>query len=161
MARGKRLGELLVEKGAIKPWQLELALEEQKRSNDFLGMILLRKGWLKEEALVEALADQFGIAYQQIDTAHLDPAAAKLLSSVLCREHTCVPIAMDPTSVTVAIANPLDAWAISEVERAAGYRRVRLVLAPSQQIRAAIIRLYQQAVQSLGNQERKGPDDHV
>ena len=161
MAGGKRLGEVLVEKGAIKPWQLELALQEQQRSKDFLGMILIRKGWLKEDALVEALADQFGLSYQHIDGARLDPAAAKLLTSVLCREHTCVPIAMDAVSVTVAIANPLDAWAISEVERAAGYRKVRLVLAPAQQIRAAIVRLYQQAVQSLGNQERKGPHGHA
>ena len=45
MAR-PRLGELLLDLGYITEDQLKAALEEQERTGDLLGQILLRRGYI-------------------------------------------------------------------------------------------------------------------
>jgi len=50
-----RLGEYLLEKGLIKPEQLHAALEEQRVTQERLGLILTRGGFLSRKALLDAV----------------------------------------------------------------------------------------------------------
>jgi hypothetical protein len=150
---GKRLGEVLLEMGLLKPWQLELALQHQRTSKAFLGEILVQKGWLTEDFLLFALAKQFGISYVHLRLEDVDLAAAGQFSPGTAR-HPCVAIAADARTVTAAIANPLDAWAISALEQRAGSRTIRLLLAPAAEIRAVAVRVQQQAARAA----RRLPD---
>jgi hypothetical protein len=50
-----RIGEYLVKGGNITQWQLDLALEEQKRSGGLLGEVLVRMGYLENDGLIKAL----------------------------------------------------------------------------------------------------------
>lgn len=140
------LGDLLVSQGLITGWQLETALKEQHSTHEFLGAFLIRKGWLTEETLLKTLGEQMDIPYMVVAGQPIEAAAVKLFPPALLEEHTCIPIRMDATSVTVAIANPLDAWAISEMERIVGSRsrRLRLALALAKDIQAAVQRSRQQ-----------------
>jgi len=59
----KRLGELLIEAGELSFFQLEVALEEQKRlrdegSNKLLGQVLVEMRFCSQEAISDALALQ-------------------------------------------------------------------------------------------------------
>ena len=56
----KRLGELLVDLKLITPVQLEEAVEAQKERAEHLGKVLVRKGYLTEDLLLNALAAQYG-----------------------------------------------------------------------------------------------------
>jgi hypothetical protein len=56
MAQVQRLGDLLVEAGAITQEQLSNALAEQKKSGQRLGAFLVSKGWITESKLMEALS---------------------------------------------------------------------------------------------------------
>ncbi len=145
----KRIGERLVEQGLIKPWQLDLALQIQRTTKAFLGEILVQKGWLAEEALLGALAEQFGMAYMHIKPEDVDWAVAGQFSPASVGGHACVALRVDAKTVTAAIANPLDAWAISGLEQRAGSRNIRLVLAPIREIRDAITRAQRYAATSL------------
>lgn len=147
----KLLGELLVNKGVIASWQLEAVLQEQRTSGELLGTILVRKGWVTEDALLKTLADQMEIPYVSLETEPVDWTVAKGFPSTLFKEHDCFPIRMTELVVTVAIANPLDVWAASEVEKVAHARglRVQLVLASTRAIHAAIQRFHQETMKSL------------
>jgi len=59
-AKGKRLGELLVEQGVLDKEKLQQALAEQGHSGkgELLGEILTTLGLIKEEALLSALRMQ-------------------------------------------------------------------------------------------------------
>ena len=46
------LGEALIEKGLITRDQLQLALEEQKKTGELLGNILVKKKYVSEETMV-------------------------------------------------------------------------------------------------------------
>ena len=145
----RRLGELFMDKGCISAAQLETALKEQRTSKEFIGAILVRKGWVTEEELLKTLGEQYGIPYVRLAAEQIDWSVAGQFSPALT-DRACFPMRMDETSVTVAITNPLDAWVLSELGRWVGRRKLQLVLASEQEIRAAIRRSRQQAIsQSL------------
>ena len=56
----RRLGEILVEKGALSESDLERGLQEQERraSHDYLGRILVEMGVCTEHDILDALAVQ-------------------------------------------------------------------------------------------------------
>ena len=75
----KPLGEILVEKGAVKKEDLETVLEEQKKHPDKkVGEILIEKGAVKSKEIVSALREQkkFGVKkvdlQVKVDTKKLD-----------------------------------------------------------------------------------------
>ncbi len=57
---GKKLGELLLEQGAISKEQLHFALEEQRRRErqELLGEVLISLGLIEKETLLSALRIQ-------------------------------------------------------------------------------------------------------
>ncbi len=55
------LGKLLVERGFLRPLQLEEALQAQRSGHGRLGEILVRRGILSGRQLAQALAEQQGI----------------------------------------------------------------------------------------------------
>ena len=59
-AKGKKLGELLVETGALDQQRLQQALDEQEQrdTGELLGEILLELGLINEETLLSALQTQ-------------------------------------------------------------------------------------------------------
>ena len=61
--RMKRLGEMLVERGAIQPADLEKALYIQKTAGGKLGALLVRTGAISEDVLLSTLSDQLGAVY--------------------------------------------------------------------------------------------------
>lgn len=152
MAQTKYLGELLVSKGRLKDWQLAAALQEQTSTKEFLGHLLVRKGWVTEEALLEALGEQLGIPYVRLDQEAVDWTVARAFPQNLLKERVCFPFRLTNQGIMIAIANPLDVLAVSELEQAARPQHVQLVLASTQSIRAAIQRAHQEAMRSLNKQ---------
>ena len=133
------LGEYLIKKKLITEQQLQMALEEQKITSDFLGVILMKKNYIKEEDLMEALSDQFNIPFVELRLNAIDWNAALRFNSELVIDHSCLPVREDENTLWIAINNPLDAFAISESERLARPKGVRLVLVSSKEMKAALV----------------------
>lgn len=144
------LGELLLSRGVITAWQLEAALHEQRSTGELLGTILVRKKWLTEEKLLKTLAGQLEIPYVQLDHEPIDWTLAARFPPALLKDHDCFPMRMTEQTVTVAMANPLDNWAIDELQRIARGlgRQLELALALTQAIREAVQRASEEARQS-------------
>ena len=51
-----RIGEILFKDGLITSEQLQLALQEQSKSGGFLGSIMVKLGFIEEEALFSSLS---------------------------------------------------------------------------------------------------------
>jgi type IV pilus assembly protein PilB len=136
----KRLGAVLVGQGVISPSQLAEALALQKTTGEFLGLLLVRMSWINEEQLLAALSEQFGISRIKWEGFQVDWSLAGQFPRALVAEHACFPVHMDTSVLTVAIANPLDAWAVStlEEEAKARGRKLTLMLATGTEIAGAI-----------------------
>jgi type IV pilus assembly protein PilB len=142
----KRLGEILLERGLISDAQLELALAQQRSSGEFLGAVMVRLLMIREEDLLTALSEQYGMPTVCLRNRYIDWALVNSFSPSLVLDYKCFPIGRDAWSVTMAIINPLDAWAIKQAETEAQGLRVKLVLVSISDMEDAITR-YRQHLQ--------------
>jgi general secretion pathway protein E len=88
-----RLGERLLERGLLTPWQLQYILQKQKVENLRLGQLLVRHGLVREYDIARELAGRKGIPF----LAHDDfpPPDADLLACFgreLCLMHGFLPL---------------------------------------------------------------------
>ncbi|HEX9779636.1 MAG TPA: ATPase, T2SS/T4P/T4SS family [bacterium] len=113
-----KVGELLVKRGVITAAQLDEALTEQQTTGKFFGTILVARGWITEEALARTLSEQLGLAYVDLASHPTEPGVLELLPETLCRQYVAIPLFSMGDSITVAMANPLDAAAIEELQKA-------------------------------------------
>jgi len=132
-------------KGLITSEQLKVALAEQRKTNEFLGKILLKNNLIKERDLLEVLSEQFNIPHVSLKYKYLDWRLAKQFSLALILDYKCFPIAKDEWSVTIAITNPLDVWALKKAEGETGGLKLKLVLVSEEDMNEFIQR-YQQCL---------------
>jgi len=118
----KRLGELLIEAGAITEAQLSEALEEQKRSGKRLAQIFIERGLLAKGEAGRWLALQQGYEYVSLTAEPIDVHIAKLLPEPFVRRLMALPIRQEDRELVVAMADPSDILAIDEITRATGLR---------------------------------------
>lgn len=107
----KRLGEIIVEKGLITDEQLRLALEEQRKTKEFLGRTLCKLKLIKDADLLAALSERFSIPTLSLKNRYIDWKFVKGFSPTLVVDHRCFPVERKGFALTFAITNPLDAWA--------------------------------------------------
>ncbi|MDN5346857.1 MAG: type pilus assembly protein PilB [Clostridia bacterium] len=141
-AQRRRLGDLLVETGLLTPSQLERALQEQKRTGERLGKILVRLGFLSERDILEALEFQLGIPKVNLEDYRLDPEVVGLIPEELARRHMAVPVKKDGNRLLVAMADPLNLLAIDDL-RLATRMEILPAIATEKEIQAALS-IYQQ-----------------
>ncbi|MEP0775495.1 MAG: type IV-A pilus assembly ATPase PilB [Acidobacteriota bacterium] len=134
-----RLGDLLLKAQLITQDQLNKALEEQRSLGGRLGEVLLRLGYVSEEDIIECLSHQFGVPSINLRHFEIDEAVAKLVPVDLLRKYNVVPVNKTGATLTVAMADPTNIFAMDEITFMTGYR-VEPVVASEEAIRAAIDR---------------------
>jgi len=113
----KPLGQRLVEAGLINDTQLQSALREQQKTREYLGRILIRLGYVSEEAVAAALSAQARVKYVDLGQYSPQPEALQLVQEKFAREHHLVPLSYVGKVLVVAMANPLDIITIDEMRR--------------------------------------------
>lgn len=136
----KRLGEILIEKGLINARQLEQALDAQQKTKEFLGSVLLARDIIKENDLLAALSEQFEIPLVTIQYKYIDWDFVRGFSPSLILDYKCFPFQKDNGTVTVAITNPLDAWALEKVEKETKGFKLKLALVSKEDMKEAVRR---------------------
>ncbi len=144
----QKLGELLVRENLITPAELQQALEEQKKRGGRLGANLTRLGFLKEEELADFLSKQFGVPSINLAEFEIDQEVIKLVPEEQAKKHMLIPINRAGSTLVVAMADPSNMFAISDIEFLTGYK-VEVVVAPENTINDAIEGYYSQSSESL------------
>ena len=153
-AKSKRIGELLVENSIITQPQLEDALEVQRNSYELLGKILVNRRFCTELDVLKMLAKQMGVAFVDLTRIKIVPIIAKSLPPHVAQRHKVIPISKDRHKIVLAMANPLNVFALDEVKLVTGLN-VQPVLAPEEQVLSAVHANYgvdestQRAIESL------------
>ncbi len=137
----KKLGDLLIEAEVITPAQLQAALEYQRKARRRLGEAIVELGFLTEEALHAALARQLRIEPIDLETVEPDFDLLKRIPETTARKHLLMPVSRAGNLVHIAMADPLDLFAIDEIAIKLGCD-VKVSLAREAQVTAAIIKHY-------------------
>ncbi|MBI3298987.1 MAG: Flp pilus assembly complex ATPase component TadA [Elusimicrobia bacterium] len=148
MSIPKRMGDLMVEVGALSQEMLDQALEAQRKTGGKLGSLIVSMGFLPEEKLLEFLALQVGIRFEKIsERGPIPPEVLAAVPEKLAREHTLLPIALTPgkdgATLTIAVSDPLNVLVLDDLKMMTGYQVVS-VLASEREILETIAKSYKQ-----------------
>ena len=102
------LGEMLKTRGLVTDAQVARALQLQADSGKRLGEVLVDIGALDERNLVDALADIFEIPVTDLRHEAPDPAALALVTEQVARENLAIPVLVDDEGLHVVVAQPSD-----------------------------------------------------
>jgi len=102
-------------------------------------MKLVDKGVLTDVQIASARAAYAGLPFVELVDYPIDRTAVALVPASLCRRHDLLPIGVSGDTITVAMANPGDVFALDDV-RAATRMRVGAVVAEPHDLRSAIER---------------------
>jgi len=137
-----RLGDRLVAEKLITTEQLQRALAEQKGSADKLGTILVRLQFITEDSLVSFLSKQYAIPAITVAQVDPDPDVLKLVPEQIAKKHGVLPIKRMGNTLTLAMADPTNVFALDDVGFMTGLQ-IQPVVASEAAIRKAFERLYE------------------
>ncbi|OFW24024.1 MAG: type II secretion system protein GspE, partial [Acidobacteria bacterium RIFCSPLOWO2_02_FULL_59_13] len=115
MAVRKRLGELLMERNLLQAEELEKALALQRERPEKLGRLLADLGYVSARDVLAALSEQLAIP---IVTARDFPPVAPEVEGIslrFMRQFRFLPIRAEDSTVTLAMADPLDSETVAAV----------------------------------------------
>lgn len=126
-----RVGQALVEAGAISVHQLREALRQQSMGGQrlLLGEVLLQMELVDRTTLLQAVARTLEIEFVPEPAKHADATVMKLLPESMRREHRVVPLRRENDLLLVATADPQNDHVRELAQRTCGLR-VRFVASP-------------------------------
>ncbi|MEX0984251.1 MAG: ATPase, T2SS/T4P/T4SS family [Actinomycetota bacterium] len=135
--KSKQLGQILIELGYITPEQLDVALDEHRKTPKSLGRVLIDLGMIKEADLVRALAEQVGLEFVDLTEFPVDATVTVLLPEALARRYRALPVGERDGKLLVAMSDPANVYALDDIRTITG-RDVQPVVATANDVERAI-----------------------
>ncbi|MBI4355447.1 MAG: Flp pilus assembly complex ATPase component TadA, partial [Candidatus Omnitrophica bacterium] len=143
MTVAPKLGQLLVQKKLLTESQLQEAIQEQGRSNRSLGTILVERGWLSSEQMLETMAQQYGMPFRRLHDVAIDRAVVEKVPLKVALHYKVMPLALHDSKLTVAMSDPQDIRIVDDLRLALQQRyNIEPVLATEEDIVGAMRRYY-------------------
>ncbi len=136
-----KLGELLVKNETITPEQLSSALKEQEESGRMMGSILVGMGALKDSDLLQFLSEQHGVPSIKLSEFQIDPEVLKIIPAGVASKYQVMPISAKDSTLTVAMIDPGNIFALDDIKFLTGYR-VEALIAAENSVNEAIEEYY-------------------
>ncbi len=114
-----RLGDFLISQGLLTRDQLDVALDEQKRSGRKLGRIFIESGYVSEMEISKALGRQLHAPFIDLTLFQPKPELINLLPESVARRYRTIVLdnEQDIDMLMVGFADPTDLVAYDEVSR--------------------------------------------
>lgn len=144
------IGKLLIERGKLNAADLDRARRVQQETPERINVILTQLGLVSERDMAEALALYLDLP---LVTAADYPTQAILedqISTKFLKEYRIIPLADTAEGVVLAVADPLDAYAVNAMRLLTGKPVLSRVGVPAE-IEAAFERLYGTSKASIEN----------
>jgi type IV pilus assembly protein PilB len=142
----RRFGRVLTKMGKVTRDDVQVALTAQQSTHKGkkLGQILLESGKITEQDIEIALAGQFGFEYIDLSSLELPPGVIAAIQPATANSYKVVPVAYEPATraLVIAMKNRDNYRAVDDLKNVMGFGSVRCVVAPPDQIDAAIARHY-------------------
>ncbi|MDD2201527.1 MAG: ATPase, T2SS/T4P/T4SS family [Firmicutes bacterium] len=137
----KRIGDYLLEAGALNHEQLEEALEVQRRTGERLGRVLVKLGHVSEAAIAAVIERQLGVPRVSLVEYVIADDVIKLVPESMARRYKVLAIERRGDKLTLAMADPLNVLAIDDIKLATGFE-VEPVVSPEDEIARALEQYY-------------------
>jgi len=118
----ERLTEILINNKLITKEQLKEALEVQNKKGGRLSDIIVLLNFIKEDDLISILSQGLGFPLIDLKRFKIDLEVVKIIPVEIARHYQIIPIARIGDTVTLAMADPLNIFAIDHVKSLTGFK---------------------------------------
>lgn len=117
----QKFGDLLVQTGQITTEQLEEALAEHRKTKERLGTVLVKKGYINEQRLIETLEFQLGIPHVILSKRKIDPDIMAMVPEHVAKKYHVFPVEKQGKRLVLAMLDPTDVYALDELRLTLNY----------------------------------------
>jgi len=140
-----KLGQMCVNAGIIDQHQLSCALAEQRSWGGRLGDILVKSGFVEEDAILRVLSEQLNLPVIHLEGKEIDAETIALLTRDDVEKYDCLPLFIRRDGhnevLYVAMSDPSNLEALDTIQFATGMV-VEPVLASSKELKSHRARYY-------------------
>jgi len=141
----ERFSNVFMARGLVSREQLA---EAEKTGSHSIHQALIDQGILTKDQVYEALADEFGVAYIDLDHFMIDDEQVALIPEELARKYAVVPVFAIEGTLGLAMADPRNVEAVDQVSHRTG-----LSVDPYLAAEEDIVRVIDRRFRSLGSVE--------
>jgi len=114
--RRRKIGAILVERGSLATDKLPLVVEQLGGSRRRFGEICVSEGFISEQDVAQALAEQFGLEYIDLSTFKMNEELLNTLPTDAIYRFNFVPLEITSGVLSVAISDPTDVVRLDDLE---------------------------------------------
>lgn len=141
--------EVLLEMSLIDESSLDKARSVQREKAVSLQEALLATGILSDHDMIQALSKQWNITLMNmIGEIEVDPSIIDKLPITFLRKYIMVPVKVQGDTMVVAVNDPTNQEPLFDISKIMALKDIKRVLAPKQEILAAINRLVEMKEES-------------
>ncbi|MDQ1481762.1 MAG: type pilus assembly protein PilB [Actinomycetota bacterium] len=137
-----RVGQTMIDRGLVTMDQLDAALALQRATGKRVGDALVEIGALSRFDLTRVLADHLGVPFVDLQSKQPDPLLTSVLPEEVARRYSALPITRWNDQLVIAMANPNDLFALDDLHLVTR-SPIIAAMADEEHLAAAIDRAYQ------------------
>lgn len=146
----KNLGSMLLEANLIDEIQMQIALEVQRKSGKRFGSTLVDLKFIDENVLAAFLSKQVDIPCVSLLNIAIPPRLLAMIPGEMARRLNAIPFKMEDGVLFVAMTDPTDINAVTEIEARTDCPITPLI-APQSSVDKMILKCY----------EKRDPEDTI
>lgn len=138
----KNLGQMLLEANLIDEIQMQIALEVQRKKGRRFGSTLVELKFIDENVLAAFLSKQVDIPCISLLNIAIPEATLDRVPLEVARRLQAIPVKEEQTILHVAMTDPTDIGAVTEMEEVTGMS-ISPLIAPQSSIEKVIKKYYE------------------
>lgn len=115
-----RIGEILSKEGQITSIQLDEALTIQKKTNERLSGILLARGYIDPDTIVNVLGRLYNYKVARRSDIRPDPKLLKIFPYETAKPAMAFPLELNGTELSITMVEPTDTTIVEDLQKKTG-----------------------------------------
>jgi len=125
----------------LKKSDINDALDYQKEKGISLERAFVEKNLIKEEDLLILFVRELNLPFIKLSKYKIDPALKEILSEKTARQYKVVPLSSLDYTMTIAISDPLNVFAIDDIKNITG-KEIDIMLSTTSEIQKVLDSFY-------------------
>lgn len=144
----EQLIDILVKSKSIPKKKLDRLLEKQKKTKTPFKKLLIDEKIISEQELLSILSERLFMPALRLSKYKFDHKLFELVPEQICRQYQIVPLSRIGDTLTVAMADPLNIFALDDLKSMTGCE-IDIVLSSEEDIKSAIDTQYKKETVDL------------
>jgi len=144
----------------VNPSDLDALIYASKDNNRGITKTLIKQGIISEQELLILLVKELRIPTIDLNKYRLDQRLKDLIPEKIARQYSVIPLSCLAETLTVAISDPFNVFAIDDLGNITG-KTIDIVLAADSQITRSIDRFYLSATKTISKSSANMSQDNL